>query len=535
MPLYLNELAPWERKNEYYHTIQLGKDVNEQTLVIKKQAKAMLASQLATTNSIIASKERISEGIDSLVDSVDRLERVGQSIDDLQSTFEWGISEVVWQLEQNRTVLKNILEVLMSPLDNQARERRIRAKEAYDNGWLDDAEEEYLESEKLNKFDFSIHISLGIIYLFKKIDKEKALSYFEKAIKYAKPKSPDMTRDALLYKALIKFDFGEIEEAEKFSSDAITLSPNSLKAYYQNAQYNAQLKNHIKSIDNLEKIIKQDKLYCLKAHEDTLFDPIREYVNNLFKKLKEEEKTKAIKTYDNIIIKNKKMDLFFEKYSTKINISRVVNNSQQINRDIIELKKRLDRNSLFDFIEINNIYLPALINKCANLYQSVENEIKEIIYNAKLAIGNTEYKRKKAENEHLSNIEEYLGKTGGFILIASFIVPAVTTLLVTDGWEKLSTILFCIPIISQISSLVLLEQFIFNFSGLSKDSDGIVIAWSIVIYLITAIILFVISKSISKAKMNRTIIKTNIDLGDAKKIINNANSILNEFENLLKQ
>ena len=155
MPLYLNELAPWERKNEYYHTIQLGKDVKEQTHAINRQTKAMIASQMASTNAVIASQERISEGIDSLAYGVERVE---QGIYELKSAFEWGISEVVWQIEQNREVLKSILEVLMAPLDTQAKERRKRGEEAFTNGWIDDAEEEFLESEKLNRFDFSIHI-----------------------------------------------------------------------------------------------------------------------------------------------------------------------------------------------------------------------------------------------------------------------------------------------------------------------------------------------------------------------------------------
>ena len=290
MPLYLNELAPWERKKEYYHTIQLGTDVKEQTNILNRQTKAMIASQLASTNAIIASQERMSEGIDAVVCGVDRVE---QGIYELKSAFEWGISEVVWQIEQNRAVLKDILEVLMATLDTQAKERRKRAEEAYANGWVEDAEEEFLESEKLNKFDFSIHISLGMLYLFHKIDKEKALSYFEKAIKYSKPKSAFHTSYALLHKALIHFDMGNTEEAEKASYEAISLSPNFTEALYQNAQHNAQLLNTDKSIANLEKAIRHDKLYCLKANKDEMFDPIRERVNRLFEKLRDEEKKKS--------------------------------------------------------------------------------------------------------------------------------------------------------------------------------------------------------------------------------------------------
>ena len=56
------------------------------------------------------------------------VERVEQGINELRAAFEWGISEVVWQIEQNRKYLRNILEVLMAPLDTRARERRRRAE-----------------------------------------------------------------------------------------------------------------------------------------------------------------------------------------------------------------------------------------------------------------------------------------------------------------------------------------------------------------------------------------------------------------------
>jgi len=124
MKLYLNELAPWERKNEYYHHIQLGKDVRSQTETINNQTKAMIATQLASTNAIIDSQERISEGIDNISYGIDRVE---QGIYGLQATFEWGISEVVWQIEQNREVLRDILQVLKFPIFVAAARRNRRS------------------------------------------------------------------------------------------------------------------------------------------------------------------------------------------------------------------------------------------------------------------------------------------------------------------------------------------------------------------------------------------------------------------------
>lgn len=315
MKLYLNELAPWEEKKEYYHQIQLGKDINIQAELLRTGIEEQTRAQLASASAIVASQDRIAEGIGDLTNvNLEGFNQVNTRLDDissgiagLQAAFEWGISEVVWQLEQNRKELKQILEVLQSPLDTQARERRNRAEKAYTNGWIDDAEEEYLESEKLNRYDFAIHISLGIIYLFHKIDKKKSFDYFQNAYKYALPESKYYASYALLHLALINRSFNKLEESAKFTEKAIELTPDFIEAYYQNAQYNAQISNSSLSIKRLEKAIRADLKYCLKVDNDSMFDPIRQDVNDLINKLTSEitnncsEKIKKVKNSQSTI------------------------------------------------------------------------------------------------------------------------------------------------------------------------------------------------------------------------------------------
>ncbi len=162
----LGDLEPYQKQNAYYKGIQLGKDVSKQADIIQDSTRKLIATQIASTSAIIASQERINEGIDNLAYGIEQVE---QGIYGLQASFEWGISEVVWQLEQNREVLKSIEEGIWSPFDAKAINRKRQAQEAYEYGWIDEAEEYFLESEKIVKTDFSVHISLGIIYLFKKV------------------------------------------------------------------------------------------------------------------------------------------------------------------------------------------------------------------------------------------------------------------------------------------------------------------------------------------------------------------------------
>jgi tetratricopeptide (TPR) repeat protein len=489
MPLYLTELAPWERKNEYYQTIQIGRDVRQQIDAINNQTKEMIACRLACTSSIIASQERISEGVDTIAYGVERVE---EGISALASAFEWGISEVVWQIEQNREVLRSILGVLMAPLDTQAKERRKRAQTAFANGWIDDAEEEFLESAKLNKFDFSIHISLGLIYLFSKIDKTKALSCFESAIKYARPQSPYYTSYALLHKALIKFDLGDVDEAERSTAEAVDLSPDFAEALYQNAQYNAQLTNAGKATARLEEAIKQDRYYCLKVNADSLFDPIREQVNDLFHRLRDEEKEKASKSCDAISAKHDRLCAVVSELSHEdfVDLSALCTETKRIDGTLKEVAERKHRNSYFDFLDINRSFIPEVERDQLQIASQLRRTVQSVVDRCEHGIKDAEATHGKRKIHDL----------GAIFFFGSFAVPAIASLVAMEGARKLYCIFFCIPVLSQLSSLIFLGAMIFAPSKLEKDE--VPVAQSIAIYLFACVTYLVITKLIRCGKVD---------------------------------
>ena len=365
MSLYSNQLAPWERRREYYESIQLGKDVKTQTELISKSTKAMIAAQLTSTNALISSQERISEGIDNLSYGIDRVE---QGIAGLQAAFEWGISEVVWQLEQNRTVLKSILEVLSAPLDTQAKELRKRAEEAYANGWFEDAMEDFLESEKKNRYDFSIHISIGMIYLFQKADKQKALEYFDKAIKYAKPKSNYHTSFALLHKGLIKRDLGLVDEAEKCAAEAVALCPGFAEAIYQNAQYAALLNNPDKSVDLLQKAIELDVNYCEKTCAERDFEAIKPRITDLFVRLRDKEAAKARAASARISRKMEQLDSLLSEIKSQEPIKI---EDAEVRKCLSRIEELMRRNSYRDYLEANR-----LIDGFGSLFNKTRTDLK---------------------------------------------------------------------------------------------------------------------------------------------------------------
>ena len=436
MSSYSNELAPWERKSAYYSDIQLGKAVEVQTKAISKQTEALIAAQIASANEIISSQERIEEGIDKVAYGIGM---VAEGMSGLKAAFEWGISEVVWQIEQNRAVLKDILGVLIAPLDTQAKELRRRAEDAYANGWFKEALEDFLESEKKNKYDFLVHISIGMIYLFRKIDKEKALEYFDKAIKYAKPKSPYHASFALLHKALIKRDFGLIEEAEICTDEAVKLYNASAEALYQNAQYNALLNKPDKAIPLLKKAIETDVNYCEKIQNEKDFEKVRDDINNLFTELRDKQGEKARGRYT---ILRKKQDAFndlineirnywsVETWSIGINDEEV----KEVKNCLRRIEELIRRNSYRDYLEACTL-LDKLSIAQEKLCHDIETRIKELLGTYNYNIEKIKHGTNDQINMSLNKIKKvwYIGipisvfilfKVSGFAVFAGIILTA---------------------------------------------------------------------------------------------------------------
>jgi tetratricopeptide (TPR) repeat protein len=273
----------WSRDHPRQWTV--ATDTTGITGFISAQIDRVMETQIKTADEIIISQERIRSEIDQATLGI---ERVADGLESLNATFEWGFSELVWQLEEQREILRDILRVLQAPLDTQAKELKKRAEYAYRNGWFDDALEDFLESEKKNRYDFTIHQNLGNIYFFEKKNPKKALEYYEKAAKYATPKSPYHASIAFLHVGLIRYLQGNFQKAYEATLKALELSSQLYEAYYQHAQYCANLGKYAEAVEHLKIAIKGDRYYCVKADSEKDFDVMKDHLISLFKELREE-------------------------------------------------------------------------------------------------------------------------------------------------------------------------------------------------------------------------------------------------------
>jgi tetratricopeptide (TPR) repeat protein len=272
----------WSLAHPRYWTVVT--DTTGITGFISAQIDRVVKAQIETADNIIVSQERIRSEIDRAALGIDR---VAEGLDSLAAAFDWGFSELVWQLEEQREILRDILRVLQAPLDTQAKELKKRAEYAYRNGWFDEALKDFIESEKKNRYDFTIHQNLGNFYLFEKKNPEKALEYYEKAAKYATPKSPYHASIAFLHIGLIRYLQGDFQKAYEATLKTLELSPDLYEACYQHAQYCANLGKYSEAVEHLKIAIAGDRYYCAKADSEKDFDVIKEQLISLFKELRE--------------------------------------------------------------------------------------------------------------------------------------------------------------------------------------------------------------------------------------------------------
>ncbi|MBS1257884.1 MAG: hypothetical protein MAG551_00937 [Candidatus Scalindua arabica] len=177
MDTYIDKLAPWEKRRAYYKDIKPGNKIVEVKEALKKQTRKMISAIIAPAESIISSQKA---KVDVVHDIEYDIKSIGQGMRGLKAAFEWGISDVVWLIEKDREDLKRIITATSGVSNKQIDALRGKAEGAYASGKLDDALVYFTELEPQTVKDFSVCISLGIIYLFHKIDKKRLWNILKK-------------------------------------------------------------------------------------------------------------------------------------------------------------------------------------------------------------------------------------------------------------------------------------------------------------------------------------------------------------------
>lgn len=303
-------------------------DRREAAEFISSKAEKIRETQLQAADDIIIGQEQtrkeikneISSGVDDIV----------EGLEGMRSTFDWGFSEIVWQIEKQRETLEEILERIQNPLEAQAKELKDRAEIAYEDGLYDDALRDFLQSAEKNPYDFTVYQTIGNIHFFHKENPQKAIEYYQKAVKYAEPKSPYHASYALLHIAQVKYLQENFNKAYEATEKALDLTPEFYETHYQHSRYCAKLGQYEEAVRHLIKAINSDKNYVLKATSEKDFAGMRGRLREAFEILKKGAKKRARK-------KHKKL----KEVVKIVKKENLTNDSSQDDDKIREIEKNL--------------------------------------------------------------------------------------------------------------------------------------------------------------------------------------------------
>ena len=214
---------------------------------VENGLRGMVRTQQFTANAVDQGFTHLGLRLADLEESLtSSLEMVSGQLDQLNDTLSWGLAEIAWRQEQTNELLRDVLVALRHPRGTQAEELRERGNDMNGNGvdsrtpqdrqrWMDLALDDYQASIELHPSDFSVAHSIGTILFFENGNSDDALMCFREAAALAEPYSRHHAAMSWLSLGYIQRTSGELEEAYRATTEAITLDPEWNEARYQHA------------------------------------------------------------------------------------------------------------------------------------------------------------------------------------------------------------------------------------------------------------------------------------------------------------
>ena len=214
------------------------------------------------------------------------IEKLSGGLESLKADFNLLLGDVVWRLEMQQESLTSVLEeIRLAEFEREARAYRARAERAYLNGWYEEALGDFLEAEKRNYPDYAVHRSIAQIYLYHVVNLPKALEYFLKAAKYARPSDQKQSAEAHYFAGVVCAIERRLEPALEYLRQATKLNPELAEAHYEQSRVASLLSRGEEAVASLAQAIKGDARYYERARSDAAFESIRPQVQILLDQL----------------------------------------------------------------------------------------------------------------------------------------------------------------------------------------------------------------------------------------------------------
>src|SRR5215475_7678728 len=187
------------------------------------------------------------------------IEKLAGGLESLKADFNLLLGDVVWRLEMQQESLTSVLEeIRLAEFEREARAYRTRAERAYLNGWYEEALDDFLEAEKRNYPDYTVHRSIAQIHLYHIVNLPKALAYFLKAAKYARPSDQKQAAEAHYFAGIVCVIERQLEPALGNLRQATELNPELAEAHYEQSRIASLLGDDEQAVASLTRAINGD-------------------------------------------------------------------------------------------------------------------------------------------------------------------------------------------------------------------------------------------------------------------------------------
>jgi tetratricopeptide (TPR) repeat protein len=264
------------------------------------------------------------EQVEELRQQTEQLRNIDQTLqsglEELRAEFEWGFTLMVDRMDTQINLLSKVAaeldaihQTLKSPLINQAQELFRLGEQHFNEGLLDRALKDFLDSEQKNEVHPLLQLQIGKLYLYgcsdtyNLVDLPQAERHLLLAARYADAKKKtlskwsDLCGQAYFHAGVASYLIGEqeqtaghpdsmrtcLERALGHLAKAAALWPRFTEILYTKAKCHALLGQIQDAEQNLEALSDRDRRYSAKAAQDDDFNAFRAGVEVLFKRATE--------------------------------------------------------------------------------------------------------------------------------------------------------------------------------------------------------------------------------------------------------
>jgi len=241
------------------------------------------------------------------------LNDLSASIDDLATTFEWGLTLLIDGQERQIELLDKIVgqldvirKVVQLPSTTKARDLFSLGQNDVKNGFFPEALKKFLAAEEINEVNFPLQLQMGKLLLYGKnkaddvIDLPKAETHLLLAARYAGPGKQWQKYHGEAYfhtgvanyvaagkmkeeQAPTDIVIACLERAVMYADLALESFTGFSEAHYLRAKCYALLGNRQKTLVELEVLAERDPIgYSAKVNQDKDLDSVRNKVGKVF-------------------------------------------------------------------------------------------------------------------------------------------------------------------------------------------------------------------------------------------------------------